>query len=407
MAIPAHLLPPKPAPTPVPEPVVETPVPTSESIPVKPAAPKTKAAAKKKKTGDIEAKSSEIQAGVNVLKDQPELEIDFPEATAIIDTPTSAPTSVGEVHSYSLLICMSVIIMIAFIGSSLFSRSKKKGGESAPVLYGIPIQQEEISSSPKKRNSLKHRDMGRQGILEQVQSCTSQVRQHQSAEDKNLPVMTSEGIEDPFLVSPPVHVVSPVEPISIVQQKPALIHNDLSIQLKKWQTRKRDEVEIGAFYERYCAYLLWCDGYRVKMHGILKGKDDHGIDLIAKKGSHTLIVQAKCWSKMKVIRENTIMQLSGSVILYAQAHPKEQCKAVIYTSTLLSEEAQKAANALGVEVREGVSLKKDFPMIKLNSSTGKKVVHYPWEAAYDLVESPDQYVQSPEETTGYQRYQRG
>lgn len=60
-------------------------------------------------------------------------------------------------------------------------------------------------------------------------------------------------------------------------------------------------------------------------------------------------------------------------------------KAVFVTSTSLSPVAKRAAEWLGIEVRENIRLDKSYPMIKcnINQSTKEKIFHLPFDQQYD------------------------
>lgn len=143
--------------------------------------------------------------------------------------------------------------------------------------------------------------------------------------------------------------------------------------LDRYWARHKSDVEIGRVYERFIGYTYERDGWTVTYHGALKGFEDFGRDLICKRGSHTDIVQCKCWSSSKVIREKHIMQLFGTCILYRLTESDPDARPVFATTTALSHEAALVAKALGVEVRQQ-SLER-YPMIKCNvsPSTGERI----------------------------------
>lgn len=75
---------------------------------------------------------------------------------------------------------------------------------------------------------------------------------------------------------------------------------------------KKSKWQIGRDYELFCGYIYRKDGWSVIQHGIERGLNDLGIDIIATKGLKTHIVQCKYWSKDKEIHENVICQLYGT-----------------------------------------------------------------------------------------------
>jgi hypothetical protein len=155
--------------------------------------------------------------------------------------------------------------------------------------------------------------------------------------------------------------------------------------LDRYWSRHKSDVEIGRVYERFIGYTYERDGWVVTYHGAVKGFEDFGRDLICKRGSQTDIVQCKCWSSSKVIREKHIMQLFGTCILYRLTEDDPDARPVFVTTTALSPEAGRVAMALGVEVRQQ-SLER-YPMIKCNVSrrTGERIYHLPFDQQYDRI----------------------
>lgn len=159
------------------------------------------------------------------------------------------------------------------------------------------------------------------------------------------------------------------------------------LALKRWKSRKRTEWEAGRDYERYIGYKFECNGYDVEYVGALNGKEDRGIDLIAKKGNDIEIIQCKRYSavKNKFVHENTVAQLFGVTAVYNMENPNEHAQATIYTSSELSIEAKRFANYLHIDVVENEKLK-DYPIIKCNNSKGgEKIYHLPFDQQYDKI----------------------
>lgn len=155
--------------------------------------------------------------------------------------------------------------------------------------------------------------------------------------------------------------------------------------LDRYWSRHKSDVEIGRVYERFIGYTYERDGWTVTYQGALKGFEDFGRDLICKRGAQTDIVQCKCWSTTKVIREKHIMQLFGTCILYRLTEADPDARPVFVTTTALSPEAALVAEALGVKVCQQ-SLQR-YPMIKCNisRSTGERIYHLPFDQQYDRV----------------------
>lgn len=57
------------------------------------------------------------------------------------------------------------------------------------------------------------------------------------------------------------------------------------------------KIEKGKTYEEYVAKVYRSRGYHVTEYGKQKGSKDHGIDLIAKKAKHLVLIQCKNWNE--------------------------------------------------------------------------------------------------------------
>ena len=150
------------------------------------------------------------------------------------------------------------------------------------------------------------------------------------------------------------------------------------------------KAEIGRLYERYIGYMQEKFGWKVEYHGIFKGLEDMGRDLICTKGNEVKIIQAKCWSADKVIHEKHIFQLFGTTQLYMMSmsgaeRKNKKVSAVFVTSTVLSPVAKQAAEWLGIEVKEKLAMNKGYPIIKcnVNQATKEKIYHLPFDQQYD------------------------
>lgn len=157
------------------------------------------------------------------------------------------------------------------------------------------------------------------------------------------------------------------------------------LALARWKNKSHGEWGAGRDYERYIGYLFETAGYRVEYVGALLGKEDRGIDLIAKKGTAVKIIQCKRYSATKnhIVHENTVAQLFGATAVYNMENPSQHADGVIYTSSTLSEEAKKFAEYLNITVMENVPLK-DYPIIKCNTNQYyQKIYHLPFDPQYD------------------------
>ena len=156
------------------------------------------------------------------------------------------------------------------------------------------------------------------------------------------------------------------------------------LALNRYKNRALNKAEIGRFYERYLGYLYESKGFEVKYFGIEEGLGDMGRDLICSLLGTTIIVQAKCWSRQKVIHEKHIYQLFGTITTYSIENPTERVEGHLYTTTQLSSVAREAASRLHIEVHENFDLDKNYPMIKCNiGRDGTKLYHLPFDQQYD------------------------
>ena len=100
--------------------------------------------------------------------------------------------------------------------------------------------------------------------------------------------------------------------------------NDLEQKFIKYKKKMFSKPEIGKLYERQIRYIYEKNGWRVIPYGIVKGKSDLGRDLVCFKKKQVLIIQAKNWSKTKIIHEKHLMQLSGTILQYVNKTKKFQ-----------------------------------------------------------------------------------
>lgn len=168
---------------------------------------------------------------------------------------------------------------------------------------------------------------------------------------------------------------------------------------KYLNSNQKTKFQIGKDYERYIGYLFEIKGYDVEYHGINKGINDLGVDLILRKKSELIFVQCKYWRKDKIIHENHINQLYGTSIkhylelndefvgknqrtLFPDLILSKKIRAYFVTTAKLSETAQKFADILGIEILNPKYEK--YPIIKCNiSKMGEKIYHLPFDLQYD------------------------
>jgi Restriction endonuclease len=162
------------------------------------------------------------------------------------------------------------------------------------------------------------------------------------------------------------------------------------IALQRYLNGGLSPVAIGRLYERFVGHLYEKDGWAVEYHGIVKGLEDLGRDLICTRGDEVHVVQVKCWSKEKLIHEKHIFQLFGTTQLFLMASAKgdlftPKVTPRFVTTTNLSPVAKQAAEWLKIDIQESLALDKTFPMIKcnINQSTEARIYHLPFDQQYD------------------------
>jgi restriction endonuclease len=157
------------------------------------------------------------------------------------------------------------------------------------------------------------------------------------------------------------------------------------LALDRYLSRSKSNWEIGRYYERYLGHLRETTGWTVTYHGALHGLEDLGRDLICTKDASAEIVQAKCWSRSKVIHEKHLFQLFGTTIHYRIASPGLHVTPVLTTTTALSDVALEVAHVLGIRVESVALPPAHYPMIKCNASPGtkEKIYHLPFDQQYD------------------------
>lgn len=175
-----------------------------------------------------------------------------------------------------------------------------------------------------------------------------------------------------------------------------------------FESRQKNAFLAGLAYERFIGSIYEPDGFKVTYHGALNGVNDLGIDLICEIEGFFHIVQCKRYSESKGIpvRENVVAQIYGAAkfFAYSKGIDPENVVPCIQTTYILSDEARRFADSLGVEYHERVKFTK-YPAIKCNiSRTGEKIYHLPFDQQYDKTvinyKDGDCYVSTVEEAEG-------
>lgn len=176
--------------------------------------------------------------------------------------------------------------------------------------------------------------------------------------------------------------------LSLSEYQSLSLAEKYQLALDRWVSHpNKSKFDVGVQYERYIGYLYEKDGYIVSFPGATLRLNDMGRDLIAVKGSTTLVIQCKRWSSFKEIHENAIFQLFGSVAHLRSEHPSQEFIPVFYTTTAVSDVASACAHTLGIELHDNFPFS-DYPVIKCNISqaTGEKIYHLPFDLQYDRIQ---------------------
>ncbi len=187
------------------------------------------------------------------------------------------------------------------------------------------------------------------------------------------------------------------------------------LALDRYIRREKNSWEVGIEYERYIGYLCEKKGYSVKYNGAIAKLEDMGRDLILEKGSQTILVQCKRWAKGKVIHENHVFQLAGSVFEYQYRHPEKKVSGAFVTTVELSPIAIHCADRLDIQLFPSVPFQ-EYPRIKCNvgknsKNEGVRIFHLPMDQQYDnvkITEADECYVSTvaEAEAKGFRRAYR-
>ena len=126
--------------------------------------------------------------------------------------------------------------------------------------------------------------------------------------------------------------------------------------------------DYGVQYERYVGHLFEEQGFRVIYNGIRKGKNDGGIDLIARGDRKIRLVQCKRWNI--AVNCDVISRLHGGVERFVWTERKGKSekmltsiRGVLATSGDVEPDAMELARHLGIFVMKKLEYK-FYPAIK-------------------------------------------
>jgi hypothetical protein len=162
--------------------------------------------------------------------------------------------------------------------------------------------------------------------------------------------------------------------------------------------------QVGRDYERYVGYLREQAGCAVAYHGIVKGFEDLGRDVLAEKDGTIEVIRCKRWAQHKEIREKHTFNSSRRWSQHESRIPGKEVVGTFTATTALSERAREFARVLEIKVEENVPLRlsahevqhrapdwraqtsrSDYPRIKCNIAhrTGERIYHLPLDQQYD------------------------
>lgn len=161
------------------------------------------------------------------------------------------------------------------------------------------------------------------------------------------------------------------------------------LALDRYIRRSKTNWEVGIEYERYIGYLCESRGYHVRYYGATMKKEDMGRDLILQHGKKVILIQCKRWAKEKVIHENHVFQLAGSVFEYQYSHPDADVIGAFVATNGFSPVAKLCAERLGIKLYPNIPFA-EYPRIKCNiGRDGQKIFHLPMDQQYDNVQICD------------------
>ncbi len=158
-------------------------------------------------------------------------------------------------------------------------------------------------------------------------------------------------------------------------------------------TSQKRETEIakadyGRQYERYVGYLFEEKGFAVKYNGIRNGREDGGIDLVARAPLKIRLIQCKRWHVP--VNVDVISRLHGAVerFIYEERKGKSpnmrtSIRGVIATTGAIDDAAHEMARHFGIYVMSGLQFER-YPAIKaqrITSDGGRFLL--PFTPGYD------------------------
>lgn len=122
------------------------------------------------------------------------------------------------------------------------------------------------------------------------------------------------------------------------------------------KNKKQIDKIKGEQFEDCVASLLREDGWEIHMNRD-KGKRDEGIDIIAKKGHTTALIQCKYRSdKSWTLGDESFNKLYASAKAYEVKHPENNIHVTVVTTGKFYEDTKDKASTLGIELVEAKTI---------------------------------------------------
>ena len=164
--------------------------------------------------------------------------------------------------------------------------------------------------------------------------------------------------------------------------------NQPTCKLRETSIAKND---YGIQYERYVGHLFEEKGFRVTYNGIRNGKDDGGVDLIARGNRKIRIIQCKRWNT--AVNCDVISRLQGGLERFIWKERKGKSskmltsiRGVLATSGDVEPNALELAKHLGIYVMKNLTYK-FYPAIKAKEiipGAGRFLL--PFNSGYDRMD---------------------
>ncbi|AHJ12429.1 restriction endonuclease [Sulfurospirillum multivorans] len=121
-----------------------------------------------------------------------------------------------------------------------------------------------------------------------------------------------------------------------IQSMEKTFFSQMANKKPSYQERKKRgndyEIHVGKYYES--------QGYKVIYNGLLNGRKDGGIDLLAENEHETLLIQCKAWEQTIEMKRRYVVEFMGNCLTFLMDNPylkEKNIKRVFVTSSEKSE----------------------------------------------------------------------